>query len=84
MKSNKTSIVSLENYSDNTFMKKTELQGYMDESKRENERREMEAQKLKNELLKIEGNIMENIETNCESVLTEKLDKYESVVKRFS
>ena len=84
MKSNKTSVVSLENYADNTYLKKTDLRGYLDEAARENERREMESQKLKNEMLKFEENLNENFKTYCEVALTEKLEKYDSVVKCFS
>ena len=42
----------------------------MDEYKRENERREMEAQKLKNEMLKFEENLNDNFKTYCELALT--------------
>ena len=56
----------------------------MDESARENDRREQEAQKLKNEMLKFEANLNENFKTYCELALTEKLEKYDSVVKCFS
>ena len=40
MKSNKTSVLSLEKYGDTTYLKKADLRGYMDESARENDRRE--------------------------------------------
>ena len=84
MKSNKTSVLSLEQYSDTTYLKKVDLRGYMDESARENDRREQEAQKLKNEMLKFEANLNENFKNYCELALTEKLEKYDSVVKCFS
>lgn len=84
MKSNKTSVLSLEKYGDTTYLKKADLRGYMDESARENDRREQEAQKLKNEMLKFEENLNENFKTYCELALTEKLEKYDSVVKCFS
>ena len=84
MKSNKTSVLSLEQYSDTTYLKKVDLRGYMDESARENDRREQEAQKLKNEMLKFEANLNENFKTYYELALIEKLEKYDSVVKCFS